>query len=139
MSNKSTLGPSGHNYKLVKWAFSTNPSRFQALFEACLRLGYHPRTWKTATIAVVPKPGKDDYSLPKCYRPVALLECMGKLLEKVIAKWLSYDITALRLIPTMQFGARPYSSTVDAGLCLTHDVETAHALSGICSSLLFDI
>jgi hypothetical protein len=138
-SNKSAPGPSGHNYKLVKWAFSTTPSQFKALFEACLKLGYHPRMWKTATIAVVPKPGKDDYSLPKCYRPVALLECLGKLLEKVIAKRLSYDITALHLIPTTQFGARPYSSTVDAGLCLTHDVEMAHAIGGVCGTVLFDI
>ena len=138
-SNKSAPGPSGHNYKLVKWAFSSSPSCFRVLFEACLSLGYHPRAWKTATIAVVPKPGKEDYSLPKCYRPVALLECIGKLLEKVVAKRLTHDITALRLIPTTQFGARPYSSTVDAGLCLTHDIETAHALGGVCGTLLFDI
>lgn len=88
---------------------------------------------------MVPKPGKADYSLPKCYRPVALLECMGKLLEKVIAKRISHDITALGLIPTTQFGARPFSSTIDAGLCLTHDIETAHPLGGVCGTLLFDI
>jgi hypothetical protein len=108
MSNKSTPGPSGHNYKPVKWAFTADPSRLQKLFEACLHLGYHPKGWKIATIAVVPKPGKEDYSLPKCYRPVALLECLGKLLEKVVAKRLSHDIMALRLIPTSQFGARPF-------------------------------
>jgi hypothetical protein len=90
-------------------------------------------------IAVVPKPGKEDYSLPKCYRPIALLECLGKLLEKVIARWLSHDITSLSLIPTSQFGAWPHSSTVDAGLCLTHDVETAHALGSVCGMILFDI
>jgi hypothetical protein len=88
---------------------------------------------------VVPKPGKEDYSLPKCYRPVALLECLGKLLEKVIAKHLSHDITSLSLIPTSQFGACPHSSTVDVGLCLTHDMETAHALGSICGMILFDI
>jgi hypothetical protein len=139
MSNKSTPGPSGHNYKLVKWAFAADPSWLQKLFEACLRLGYHPKGWKTATIAVVPKPGKEDYSLPKCYHPVALLECLGKLLEKVVAKCLSHDITALQLIPTLQFGACPFSSTTNAGLCLTHDIETAHTLGGVCGSLLFDI
>jgi Reverse transcriptase (RNA-dependent DNA polymerase) len=138
-SNKSASGPSGHNYKLVKWAFSAAPSRVQLLFKACLKLGYHLRAWKTATIAVVPKPGKDDYSLPKCYHPVTLLKCIGKLLKKVVAKHLTHDITTLQLIPITQFGARPYSSTVDAGLCLTHDVETAHALGGVCGTLLFDI
>jgi hypothetical protein len=38
-----------------------------------------------------------------------------------------------------QFGARPFSSTIDAGLCLIHDIETTHALSRVCSMLLFDI
>jgi Reverse transcriptase (RNA-dependent DNA polymerase) len=138
-SNKSTPSPSGHNYKLVKWAFAANPIRFQALFEACLQLGHHPTEWRSATIAVIPKPGKEDYSLPKCYRPVALLECVGKLLEKVIAKRLTHDILAHNLIPATQFGARPFSLTINAGLCLTHDVETTHMLGGVCGSLLFDI
>jgi hypothetical protein len=95
--------------------------------------------WRRAAIAVVPKPGKKDYSLPKCYRLIALLECLGKLLEKVIVKWLSYDITLLSLIPTSQFGACSHSSTVDAGLCLAHDAETAHTLGSVCSTILFDI
>jgi hypothetical protein len=43
ISNKSAPGPSGHNYKLVKWAFAADPTHFQALFEACLTIGHHPR------------------------------------------------------------------------------------------------
>jgi hypothetical protein len=139
MSNKSAPGPSGHNYKLAKWAFSATPACFQKLFEACLHTGHHPERWRSATITIVPKPGKEDYSLPKCYHPIALLECIGKLLEKVITKLITHDITALHLIPTTQFRARPFSSTIDAGLCLTHDVKTAHALSRVCGTLLFDI
>jgi hypothetical protein len=84
-----------------------------------------------AAVAVVPKPNKEDYSLPKCYRPIALLKCLDKLLEKVIAKHLTFDITSLSLIPSSQFGACPHSSTVDAGLCLTHDVESAHTLGSV--------
>jgi hypothetical protein len=129
----------GHNYKLVKWAFSANPAHFQRLFKACLHLGHHPEAWKSATITVIPKPGKEDYSLPKCYCLVALLECTGKLLEKIIARCITHDIGALHLIPTTQFSTHPFSSMIDAGLCLTHDVETAHALSRVCGSLLFNI
>jgi hypothetical protein len=138
-SNKSTSGPSGHNYKLVKWAFSATPDCFQNLFEACLRTGHHLEEWQSATIAIVPKPEKEDYSLPKCYCPIALLECIGKLLEKVITKCITHDIVALSLILTTQFGARHFSSTIDVGLCLTHDVETTHTLGGVCGTLLFDI
>jgi hypothetical protein len=63
--------------------------------EACLHLGYHLKSWKTTTIVVVPKLGKEDYSLPKCYHLVALLKCLGNLLEKVVMKCLSHNIMAL--------------------------------------------
>jgi hypothetical protein len=76
----------GHNYKLVKWTFAAQAEHITWIFNACLSLGYHPKAWRTVAIAVVPKLGKEDYSLPKCYRLVALLECLGKLLEKVVAK-----------------------------------------------------
>jgi len=90
-------------------------------------------------IAVVPKPGKTDYSLPKSYRPVALLECLGKLLEKVITARILHDVGAHNLVPTNQFGARPHSSTIHAGLALIHDIATAHAKGSCCGSLLLDI
>lgn len=76
----------------LKCAFSANPSRFQAVFEACLRLGHHLKEWKTATIEVILK---TTTVLPKCYHPVALLECLDKLLERIIAKCNTHDIAAL--------------------------------------------
>src|SRR6266852_2055496 len=90
-------------------------------------------------IAVVPKPDKSDYSLPKSYRPVALLECLDKLLEKVITQRILHNVGAHNLVPTNQFGARPHSSTIHAGLALTHDIATVHAKGSCCGSLLLDI
>jgi hypothetical protein len=95
--------------------------------------------WRLVAIAMVPKPNKENYSLPKCYRPIALLECLGKLLEKVIARHLTFDITSLSLVPPNQFGTCLHSSTADTGLCLAHNVETALVLGSICGTLLFDI
>ena len=138
-SNTSAPGKSGHGYKLIKWAWEAAPEWFVILFNSCLYAGYHPKTWKAATIAVVPKPGKSDYSLPKSYRPVALLECLSKLLEKVIAKRVLFEIGKHSLVPTNQFGARPHSSTVHAGLALTHDIAIIHAQGGCCASIQFDI
>ncbi|GBP68190.1 hypothetical protein EVAR_23341_1 [Eumeta japonica] len=42
-----------------------------------LTAGILPLAWKVAAIKVIPKPGKDDYSRPKSYRPIGLL-CNGK-------------------------------------------------------------
>jgi len=77
--------------------------------------------------------------MPKSYRPVALLECLSKLLEKVMAKRILHEIGEHSLVPTGQFGACPHSSTIHAGLALTHDIAGIHAQGGCCASLQFDV
>jgi hypothetical protein len=34
---------------------------------------------------IIPKPNEPDYSDPKAYRPIALLNCLRKILEKLMA------------------------------------------------------
>jgi hypothetical protein len=63
---------------------------FNSLFGVLGITGYHPTYWQQATTVIVPKPGKPNYSIPKAYRPVALLNCVGKILEKLIANRLAY-------------------------------------------------
>ena len=136
-SNKSAPGPSGITYKLLKWAFEARPDRFVELFNAALTLGHHP--WKEAKVVVIPKPSKPDYSLPKAYRPISLLECCGKLLEKVVAKRLLSDINCLSLIPSSQFGSRDYSCATDAALSLVHTIQGAIQTRHACAIIMFDI
>ncbi|ETW75602.1 hypothetical protein HETIRDRAFT_244654, partial [Heterobasidion irregulare TC 32-1] len=57
----------------------------------CLRLGYWPSQFKTSTTIVIPKPKKSDYTLLKSYRPIVLLSCLGKLMEKVLANRLQFE------------------------------------------------
>ena len=105
-SNKSTPGPSGVNYKLLKWVFDACPDAMTHLFNLSLSTGTH--VWKHVTIVPVPKPNKPDYSAPKAYRPVSLMECPGKLLEKVITKRITDDISLYPdILPNNQFGSRP--------------------------------
>ena len=102
-SNTSAPGKSGHRYKLIKWAKwarEVTPDWFVILFNSCIYAGYHPKAWHAVTIAVVPKSNKSDCSLPKSYRPIVLLECLSKLLEKVIARQILHDIGKFSLILT---------------------------------------
>ena len=55
------------------------------LIGAHIRLGIHPGQWKTARGGTIPKPGKDYYELAKLYRVISLLNCLGKMVEKVAA------------------------------------------------------
>jgi hypothetical protein len=80
-SNKSAPGWSGINYKLIKWAFAIQPSCFVDLFNHMVTLGYHP--WKEAKVVVLTKPLRPDYSIPKAYWPISLLECCGNCWKKL--------------------------------------------------------
>jgi hypothetical protein len=109
------------------------------LFEACLKAGHHPRPWKEAVVCVIPKPNRADYTLAKNFRPISLLECLGKLLEKVIAQLIYREMNKHALVPTTQFEGRNASSTLDAGLTLLHDIQSAHRTGLRTRILLFDI
>ncbi|KAI4519015.1 hypothetical protein K525DRAFT_148163, partial [Schizophyllum commune Loenen D] len=67
-----------------------------------MRSGYHPRALKTAIICVVAKPRKIDMSSPRSYRPIALLECLSKWLEKINAARFIYAVGKYNLVPTNQ-------------------------------------
>jgi len=136
-SNKSAPGLSGITYQLLKWAFHSRPDRFLDLFNNAVSLGHHP--WSDALVAVIPKPKKPDYSLPKAYCPISLLECCSKLLEKIIAKRILNDIHHYDILPPTQFGSHAYHCAIDAALCLVHNTQAAVQTSFIVSVVLFDI
>ncbi|GBP21019.1 Retrovirus-related Pol polyprotein from type-1 retrotransposable element R1 [Eumeta japonica] len=75
---KKAPGIDGFTSDICQAAILRDPGLFLAVANKCLRLGYFPRAWKVAAIKVIPKPGKDDYSRPKSYRPIGLLSVMGK-------------------------------------------------------------
>jgi Reverse transcriptase (RNA-dependent DNA polymerase) len=120
-------------------AWDADPERIMNLLDTCLRAGHHPRPWKEAVVCVIPKPNQADYTLAKSYRPISLLECLGKLLEKAIAKLIYRDIEKHPLVPTTQFGGRNASSTLDAGLTILHDIQLVHQASLKTGLLLFNI
>ena len=136
-SNKSAPGPSGISYKLVKWSFTAHPDFILDIYNAALRLGHHP--WTTAKVVIIPKPNKPDYSTAKAYRPVSLLACFRKVLEKIIANHFMSDSNLHNILPRSQFGSRPYHSAMDACTLLHYKASTTINSGCIRGTLLFDI
>ena len=54
-----------------------------------LRLRTHPRAWKVARGAPIPKPNRQNYNEAKSYRTISLLNCLGKGVERVATELLS--------------------------------------------------
>jgi hypothetical protein len=136
---KSAPGLSGIGWDLLKRGWPLCDDLLADIYTACIHTGHHPAKWKEATVVVIPKPNKADYSIAKAHRPISLLETMSKLMEKAVAKRFQHDIVKENLIGTNQFGGRTHSSCLDAGLTLIHDVQTAHAAGLKAGILLFDV
>jgi hypothetical protein len=62
------------------------------LFTRCLREGVYPRAWRTARLVLLRKVGCPLDS-PSAYRPVCLLDELGKLLERIIATRLEAHVS----------------------------------------------
>jgi Reverse transcriptase (RNA-dependent DNA polymerase) len=90
-------------------------------------------------VVVIPKPRKTDYLAPKAYRPISLLKCTRKVLEKVVATCLGSDVDHHHLIPSSQFGSRHYHSTTDTATMLRYKAEATIKAGRVGAVLLMDI
>ena len=60
------------------------------LFQTSFDQGYCPQHFRRSVTVCLRKPGRGDYSIPKNYRPIALLSTMGKALESIVANRLAW-------------------------------------------------
>jgi len=111
--------------RLLKACWRHVQKPIHLLFNACLTLSYFPRAWKLAEVAMLPKVGKKDKSSPRSWRPIALLSCVSKGLERLIAKRLAWTALQSRLLSPQHGGALPKRSAMDLVASFTHSVEEA--------------
>ncbi len=124
MANDKAPGPDQIPNRILKAVAEWLIPHLHTIFNAGLRNGYHPHAWKQAITLALRKPGKDDYTTPKAYRPIALLNTMGKLLELVIGRRLSELAETNGLLPDTQMGARKGRSAETVLQLLTEQVHT---------------
>jgi hypothetical protein len=108
------------------------------LFNACLRAGYCPKHFHESKTVALRKPGRSDYTVPKAYRPIALLNTMGKILDAIIATRISYMAETHHLLPESHYGGRKGRSTETALHNLLEQIYSAWK-EGMIASLLLDV
>ena len=113
-TRKKSPGPDSIGPLAICCVYDWDSSRIAALVRTHTRLGIHPRRWKTARGATIPKPDKNDYGLAKSYRVISLLNCLGKMVEKVAAIMVSAHCKATGCFHPVQYGCRTRRSAVDA-------------------------
>jgi hypothetical protein len=73
---------------------------------------------------MIPKPGKTDRASPRSWRSIALLSCIGKGLERTVARRIAWTTMTHKVLSPQHGGALPKRSAAD----FTHDTEAAWAL-----------
>ena len=71
---------------------------------------------------VIPKPNKKSYDSSKSFRPIVLLNTMGKLIEKVIRERLQFNTVSNNFVHPSQLSSLKFKSIIDTGIALIHAI-----------------
>lgn len=139
LSGYKAPGPDGIcNIVFKECANSLSPYLLH-LFNAAVSHQTYYQPWRCFSTVVLRKPGKPNYSVPKAYRPIALLNTTGKLLTAVVADQLTHILERHQLLPNTHFGGRPGRSTTDSLHLLEETVKNAWRSHKVASVLFLDI
>ena len=115
---KKAPGESKIGHQIIKQLPDNIIEYIQNIYNASLACGYFPKLFKSAILKLIPKEGKDA-TLPQNYRPIALLDNIGKIFEKIINTRLRQYFEENNLYNYQQYGFRQGKST-------THVINMIH-------------
>ena len=87
---------------------------------SCFELEHWPNYFKYSSTIIIPKPNKMLHDQLKAFRPIVLLNTLGKFIKKVIAERLQFTVASNDFIHPSQLGGLKFKSTIDASVVLTH-------------------
>ena len=138
-SSKKASGPDRIGFLIIQKAYSTIPELFHQLYYKLIKFGFHPDCWKDSIGVIIKKSNKDNYSDPKSYRIISLLNCLGKIAEKIIAQRLLFLAETTNLLYFDQIGGRKQKSAIDAAISLVSDIEINKHRKKSTSTLFLDV
>ena len=86
-------GEDGIGYSILKQLPTSGLRFISRFFHFLLQIGYFPTLWKSAIGVMIPKASKDPL-IPGNNRPISLIRCLGKLLEKTISSKLIHHLSS---------------------------------------------
>lgn len=138
IGSRKAPGPDGIPGKIWVHALDFLGERLRCLYNRCLRQGVFPREWKKAKLVLLPKAGREA-GTPQAYRPICLLDEVGKLFERILASRLVQHLSRNRNLHEEQYGFREGRSTVDAIQRVRSLAEASIKDGGVALAVSLDI
>ena len=139
LSPNKAPGPDEITNAIIKKTFDTTQQHLLAMVQASINLSHFPACFKTTTTIVLRKPQKSDYTKPNAYRPIALENTLGKIIESVLTDLLGYLTETHNLLPANHFGGRPGRTGEDAMAILSEKIHKAWKERDIYSVIFMDV
>ena len=114
-------------------------SNIITIANAYIDLEYWPNHFKRSSTVIISKSNKSSYDLPKLFKPIVLLNTLGKLIKKVIRERIQFHVAANDFIYPSQLGGLKFKSMTDTGVALTHIIWSGWTKNKSTSTLAFDI
>ena len=125
--SSTSPGTDRSTVRLLRACWAQVGQLIRRIFQRCLELNHFPAQWKLAEVAMIPKVGKKNRTSPRSWRPIALLSCIGKGLERTVARRIAWTAMTHKILSPQHGGALPKRSAVDLTAAFTHDTEAAWA------------
>ena len=77
-------GPDGISNEVLRATILKKPQLVLDLFNTCLERGDFPKQWKRQKLVLIPKGKSKNPKAPSSWRPLCILDSMGKLYERMI-------------------------------------------------------
>ena len=124
---------------MIRLLWSWDRDRIIGVVQKSIQLGHYPAIWKTAKGVILRKAGKPNYTVSKAYRVISLLECLGKIVERVVARKIASFCESRHTFHEGQFGSRKNRNTHDALLKLMSFVEKAWKKGNVAGAIFMDV
>ncbi|KJZ70298.1 hypothetical protein HIM_10305 [Hirsutella minnesotensis 3608] len=138
-TGNTSPGSDNITVRMLRAVWHAIGSLVHQLYQGCLTIGHHPKPFREAEVVMIAKLGRRDLSTPRAWRPISLLSCLGKGLERLIARRLSWASIHFGVLHPQQIGALPKRSAVDLVAALIHDIEEAFARKQVATLVTLDI
>jgi hypothetical protein len=108
-NSKKSAGPDNITPKLLKHLSNEIYIPLTRLFNKSIEHAVFPNDWKIAKVITIYK--KKSRLYPDNYRPISLLNCFGKILERLVYNQMLKFIDKFKIIYLHQYGFRKWHST----------------------------